>query len=170
MKELIIGGVRSGKSRLAEARARESGRNVVYVATARDESDEELRARILAHRQRRPAQWRLVEEPIALAAALRRHAAPGACVLVECLTLWLTNLLCADDPQLLAREREALIELLPQLEGRLILVGNETGMGIVPMGELSRRFVDEAGALHQRLAQICDRVTLVAAGLPLPLK
>ena len=105
-----------------------------------------------------------------LADALRTQAADDRCLLVDCLTLWLTNLLCHEDGARLAHERSALLTLLPNLPGRTILVSNETGMGIVPLGELSRRYCDEAGVLHQELAQISDRVTLVVAGLPHVLK
>jgi adenosylcobinamide kinase/adenosylcobinamide-phosphate guanylyltransferase len=170
VKELILGGVRSGKSRFAEAQARDSGLDVVYIATARDEGDAELRDRIRVHRERRPVAWHLIEEPLALAAVLREHASPQRCVLVECLTLWLTNLLCAADTALLAREREALLDALPHLPGRIIFVANETGLGVVPLGALTRRFVDEAGTLHQRLARECDRVIFTVAGLPQILK
>lgn len=169
MKTLILGGVRSGKSRLAEQLARESGLPVIYLATAQP-GDPEMAARIAHHRQRRPGHWRLVEEPFHLAEALRDHARDGHCVLVECLTLWLTNLLLDPDPGRYRRQREALLTALPTLPGRIILVGNETNMGVIPMGELSRRFCDESGWLHQELAQICERVLLTVAGLPLTLK
>lgn len=169
MKELILGGVRSGKSRLAEQHARAAGGEVCYIATATAE-DAEMRQRIARHRQRRPSAWRLIEEPLRLAAVLRQQAAADRCLLVDCLSLWLTNLLLAGDADLLAREREALLETLPDLPGRIILVSNETGMGIVPVAELARRFCDEAGLLHQALAGICDRVILTVAGLPHVLK
>ena len=122
------------------------------------------------HRQRRPAGWTVIEEPLLLGACLRAHAAPEACVLVDCLTLWLTNLLLAPDDAALAREPCALIETLPALPGDIILVSNETGLGIVPLGELTRRYCDEAGRLHQDVAARCDRVILMVAGLPLFLK
>lgn len=169
MKELILGGVRSGKSRLAELHAHGSGLPVCYVATATAQ-DEEMRARIAHHQAQRPDHWQLVEEPFALAAVLQRHAAADRCVLVDCLTLWLTNLLCLDDEARLRREIDALIEALPGLPGTLILVSNETGMGVVPLGELTRRYCDEAGWLHQAVAARCDKVTLTVAGLPLVLK
>jgi len=169
MLELILGGARSGKSRLAERLARESGLAVCYVATSQA-LDDEMAARIAQHRARRPAEWALVEEPLALARVLREQAAPGRCLLVDCLTLWLTNLLLADDPQRLAQEREALLECLAELPGRIILVSNETGLGVVPLGELSRRYVDEAGWLHQALAERCRRVLFCVAGLPMTLK
>lgn len=169
MKQLILGGVRSGKSRLAEEHALASGLAVTLIATATAD-DEEMRSRILHHQQRRPAAWVLVEEPLALAAVLRAHAAPERCLLVDCLTLWLTNLLCGADPQRLESERDALLDVLPELPGQIILVGNETSMGIVPHGELTRRFCDESGRLHQELARRCDRVVLTVAGLPHILK
>ena len=168
MKELILGGARSGKSALAERLARESGLAVTYVATA-TAGDGEMAARIAHHRERRPAEWGLVEEPLALAAALRRHAGAERLLLVDCLTLWLSNLLAEDD-SLFQDERTALLEALPTLPGRTILVSNEVGLGIVPLGELTRRYCDEAGRLHQDLARLCDRVTFVAAGLPLIMK
>lgn len=167
MRELILGGARSGKSALAERLAGESGLAVAYIATA-TAGDEEMAGRIAHHRARRPAGWELIEEPQRLAAALQDAAAPGRCLLVDCLTLWLNNVIA--DEALFLRERAALLEILPALPGRVILVSNEVGMGIVPLGELTRRYCDEAGRLHQDLAQICDRVTLVAAGLPLLLK
>ena len=147
MKELILGGVRSGKSRLAEQHARESGLPVTYIATATVQ-DDEMRARVAHHQAQRPDHWAIVEEPLALAAALQRHAAANHCVLVDCLTLWLTNLLCAEDEARLHREIAALLDVLPGLPGHIILVSNETGMGIVPLGELTRRYCDEAGRLH----------------------
>jgi adenosylcobinamide kinase/adenosylcobinamide-phosphate guanylyltransferase len=169
MRTLIIGGARSGKSRLAEKLAMESGLAVTYFATAQAR-DAEMAARIAHHAARRPAHWRTVEEPLALGDALRTHAAADRCLLVDCLTLWLTNLLLDADPGRYAQERAALLAALPALPGRIILVGNETGMGIVPMGELSRRFSDEAGWLHQEVASLCDAVLLTVAGLPLTLK
>jgi adenosylcobinamide kinase / adenosylcobinamide-phosphate guanylyltransferase len=169
MKELILGGMRSGKSSLAERLARQSGMPVTYIATATVE-DQEMQDRVDHHRAQRPAHWDLVEEPLALADTLRSHASAERCLLVDCLTLWLTNLLLNEDPGRLADEREALLDLIPQLPGHLIMVANETGMGVVPLGELSRRFCDEAGRLHQALAQRCDRVILTVAGLPHVLK
>ncbi len=169
MRTLILGGARSGKSRLAERMAHESGRPVTYVATAQAH-DTEMAARIAEHRARRPTHWTSVEEPLSLADALRKHAAPDRCLLVDCLTLWLTNLLLHPDAARFARERAELPAALPELPGKIILVSNETGMGIVPLGELTRRYSDEAGWLHQELAMQCDEVLLTIAGLPLTLK
>ncbi len=169
MKELILGGARSGKSRLAEERARASGLQLVYIATGQA-GDEEMMERIAHHRRRRGDEWLLVEEPFALAKALEAQATPQTCVLVDCLTLWLSNCLLTEQTDDWEQQRSLLLEVLPQLPGRIILVSNEVGMGVVPMGEISRRFVDESGWLHQRLAEICDRVTLAVAGLPHTLK
>ncbi len=169
MKELILGGARSGKSSLAEQLAAEGGQPVLYIATA-SAGDEEMAERIRHHRKRRPAEWSLVEEPLYLAKALQQHAKDDGVVLVDCLTLWLTNLLLHQDKTLLAHERDALLEIIPQLPGRVIMVGNEVGMGIVPMGEISRQFQDESGWLHQAVAALCDRVILTVAGLPHVLK
>lgn len=168
MIDLILGGARSGKSRLAEQLARASQREVVYIATA-ESRDGEMHSRIAHHRERRPAEWLTVEEPLHLAAAIRQHARHDNLILVDCLTLWLTNLLCHADPTLFEREKAALMDAL-QTRPNVILVSNETGLGVVPLGELTRRFVDEAGWLHQELASIADRVTLVVAGLPHILK
>ena len=169
MKTLILGGVRSGKSRLAERLARESGRPVTYIATA-TAGDAEMTERIAAHRARRPANWAVIETPLALAAALQAHARADGCLIIDCLTLWLTNLLLVDDAAALGRERQALLDALGDLPGDILLVGNETGMGIVPLGELTRRYCDAAGWLHQDIAARCDRVLLTVAGLPLALK
>lgn len=170
MLQLILGGARSGKSRLAERLATESGLQVTYIATSQP-IDEELNERVALHRQRRPEHWGLIEEPLQLARILRDNAKVGRCLLVDCLTLWLTNLLMLeDDPQRLALERDALLACLADLPGEIIFVSNETGMGIVPLGELTRRYVDEAGWLHQALAERCERVVLSVAGLPLTLK
>ncbi len=169
MPELILGGARSGKSRLAERLAGESGLRVTYVATSQP-LDGEMSARVAHHRARRPAHWGLVEEPLELARVLRESAAPDACLLVDCLTLWLTNLLMLDDPARLDAEREALLACLGELPGRLLLVSNETGLGVVPLGELTRRYVDEAGWLHQAIAERCERVVFTVAGLPMILK
>ncbi|HEX5352764.1 MAG TPA: bifunctional adenosylcobinamide kinase/adenosylcobinamide-phosphate guanylyltransferase [Rhodanobacteraceae bacterium] len=168
MKTLILGGARSGKSALAEKLARGGGREVVYIATA-EACDEEMRARIAHHRARRPAGWSCVEEPLALAATLAAHARAERVLLVDCLTLWLSNLLHAGDARF-ESEREALLDALPTLPGEILLVANEVGLGVVPMGELSRHFVDEAGRLNQSIAAVAERVLLVAAGLPLALK
>lgn len=169
MRPLILGGARSGKSALAERLAGGSGLDVVYIATAQA-GDDEMAARIARHRSDRPPHWRTVEAPLALADALHAHTGKDVCVVVDCLTLWLSNLLCAEDAALCQRERDALLDAWPRLPGRVLLVSNETGLGVVPTGALARRFVDEAGRLHQQLAASCEQVLFVVAGLPMALK
>src|SRR5690606_37981829 len=133
MRELILGGARSGKRRLAEQQALASGLEVVYIATSQA-LDGEMSARIAHHQERRPPTWGLIEEPLALARVLRDQAAPERCLLVDCRTLRLTNLLMLDDPASWAEERQQLLDGLGQLPRRIILVSNETGMGVVPLG------------------------------------
>ena len=169
MLQLILGGARSGKSRLAEQLASDTQLAVTYIATSQP-LDGEMNERVAHHRARRPAHWALIEEPLALAQVLREHASAERCLLVDCLTLWLTNLLMLEDTARLSAERDALLECLASLPGEIIFVSNETGMGVVPLGELTRRYVDEAGWLHQALAERCQRVVLTVAGLPLILK
>ncbi|MHC8371129.1 bifunctional adenosylcobinamide kinase/adenosylcobinamide-phosphate guanylyltransferase [Pseudomonas sp. MDT1-85] len=173
MLQLILGGARSGKSRLAEKLATDSQLPVIYIATYIATSqplDGEMNERVAHHRARRPAEWALIEEPLELARVLRENASADRCLLVDCLTLWLTNLLMLDNAERLSTEREALLDCLASLPGEIIFVSNETGMGVVPLGELTRRYVDEAGWLHQALAERCQRVVLTVAGLPLTLK
>jgi adenosylcobinamide kinase/adenosylcobinamide-phosphate guanylyltransferase len=169
MLQLILGGARSGKSRLAEKLAVDSALPVIYIATSQP-LDGEMSARVALHRERRPDDWGLIEEPVELARVLRENAAVGRCLLVDCLTLWLTNLLMLEDAERLVFERDELLQILASLPGEIIFVSNETGMGVVPLGELTRRYVDEAGWLHQALAEQCQRVVLTVAGLPLTLK
>ena len=128
MLQLILGGARSGKSRLAEKLASETGLPVTYIATSQPQ-DGEMNERVALHRQRRPEHWGLIEEPIELARVLRENAAAGQCLLVDCLTLWLTNLLMLEDPVRLALERDQLLETLAVLPGEIIFVSNETGLG-----------------------------------------
>lgn len=169
MIDLILGGARSGKSRLAERLARDSGLPVTYVATS-EPLDGEMAERVAQHRARRPSSWTLVEEPLQLARVLAEQVGAGRCVLVDCLTLWLTNLLLVEDGTRLAVERDALLAVLEDAPGRIILVSNETGLGVVPLGELTRRYVDEAGWLHQAVAERAERVIFTVAGLPMMLK
>jgi adenosylcobinamide kinase / adenosylcobinamide-phosphate guanylyltransferase len=164
---LVLGGARSGKSRYAERLVLGSGLAPVYVATA-EALDAEMAARIAEHRARRGAHWHTIEEPLDLAATLRRECAPQRAVLVDCLTLWLSNLLGAGQP--VRPEMEALLAALAALPGVLVLVSNEVGQGVVPTAALARAFIDHAGWLHQRIAEQADVVVLMAAGLPLHLK
>jgi adenosylcobinamide kinase/adenosylcobinamide-phosphate guanylyltransferase len=177
---LVLGGARSGKSAYAEKLAAQSGRTVVYIATARS-GDGEMAARIAQHRSDRPQHWCTVEEPLLLADAIRRHGADDTLILVDCLTLWLSNLMFSDGGDypdvgtiklapLFSEQRAALLDALQSARGDVVLVSNEVGMGIVPMGAVSRCFLDEAGRLNQAVAAVCDRAVFVAAGLPLALK
>jgi adenosylcobinamide kinase/adenosylcobinamide-phosphate guanylyltransferase len=162
---LVLGGARSGKSRFAEGLL--DGASRTYLATA-EPGDAEMAARIAAHRARRGDGWATVEEPLELVPALRRSATAGGGVLVDCLTLWLANLLAAGrDPGAAAG---ALVEALPDLPGEIVLVSNEVGLGIVPDNALARAFRDHAGGLHQAVAAVAQRVYWVAAGLPLLMK
>lgn len=178
--ELILGGARSGKSRCAEQRALDSGLAVTLIATAAP-GDVEMRARIDTHRARRPNGWRTVEVSHDLAAAVAREARDDACVIVDCLTLWLSNLLSAGNspgPDVGVIEAPAgfeaalagFLEILPSLPGKVILISNEIGFGVVPLGALTRFFADEMGRLNQNVASRVARVTLMVAGLALELK
>ena len=170
MKELILGGARSGKSHYAEVCAKESGLNVIYVATAQA-LDDEMQQRIQHHQQQRPNHWQLIEEPLDLVSVLKNNSNTNTCILVDCLTLWLSNLLFSDNHKSNIQENiDDLINTLPELSGKIIFVSNEVSMGIIPMGELYRQFVDEAGRLHQRLAAQCENVTLMVAGIPNQIK
>lgn len=170
MKELILGGARSGKSHYAETCATESGLDIIYVATAQA-LDDEMQQRIKHHQQQRPAHWQLIEEPLNLVSTLKDNANNNTCILVDCLTLWLSNQLCSEENKIQLQENiNNLINILPELPGRIIFVSNEVSMGIIPMGEINRQFVDEAGRLHQRLAAVCDKVTLMVAGIPSHIK
>ncbi len=171
--QLILGGARSGKSAYAEKLATESGLPVTYIATAQV-YDAEFGQRVSHHKVRRPAHWSTVEQPFNLADTLQAYAATGQCVIVDCLTLWLAQCICPDceRPQHISwqNEHRALLNILPSLPGMIILVSNEVGMGIVPLGEINRQFQDEQGRLNQSVAQIAGKVSFIAAGLPLMLK
>ncbi|HEY0292274.1 MAG TPA: bifunctional adenosylcobinamide kinase/adenosylcobinamide-phosphate guanylyltransferase [Hansschlegelia sp.] len=164
---LVLGGARSGKSRFAEGLVTASGLDRVYVATAQA-FDDEMRARIAAHRDSRGGAWRTVDAPRDLAAAIDAEATENHAVLVDCLTLWLSNALLADAD--IEHEAGLLLEALVGSRGPIVLVSNEVGSGIVPDNALARAFRDHQGRLNQRVAAIADRVTLVVAGLPLDLK
>lgn len=172
---LVLGGARSGKSSFAERCAKNiqdsSKQQVVYVATA-TAGDDEMVNRIAHHQQQRPVHWQTIEEPIYLAATLQRiHAQqPQAIILIECLTLWLSNCLLSADADCWMQQQQLLLEQLAIMSNPTVMVSNEVGWGIVPMGEISRRFVDEAGRLHQQIAALAGQVSLVVAGIPMSLK
>lgn len=164
---LVIGGARSGKSAFAERLCLASGLRPIYLATA-EARDAEMAARIAQHQARRAPPWRSVEASLDLTDALESYASAQAIVLVDCLTLWLSNVIEANR----APDAEAarLIATLPTLAGPVVFVSNEVGLGIVPDNPLARRFRDEAGRLNQRIAEVADRVLFITAGLPLALK
>ncbi|QPF36906.1 bifunctional adenosylcobinamide kinase/adenosylcobinamide-phosphate guanylyltransferase [Acinetobacter sp. TTH0-4] len=169
MIQLILGGARSGKSRFAEQAAKDSNLNVTYIATAQA-FDREMQARIDHHQAQRPKHWTVIEEPLYLAECLMRVNEPNQLILVDCLTLWMSNLLMHENAELQSQECLKLLEVLPTLQSELILVSNETGLGVIPMGEISRKFVDESGRLHQQLGQIAEKVVFCVAGFPMMLK
>ena len=177
--ELILGGQRSGKSRRAEALARQwldadTAHRAVLIATALP-WDEEMRERIRRHqidRAERVPGMATVEAPLALAEALQAHSAPQTLVVVDCLTLWLTNLLMpAEGPPVDTQAfTQGLLRAIEAAPGPVVLVGNEIGLGVIPMGRETRAFVDALGWLNQAVARVCERATFMAAGLPLTLK
>ncbi len=164
---LVLGGARSGKSRFAEELALGGGLAPVYVATATAE-DEEMRVRVALHRSRRDVSWRTVEAPLDLAGAIEAEAAPHVTLLIDCLTLWLSNVMLAGRD--VEAETEQLLAVLSKATGPTILVSNEVGLGVVPDNALARAFRDAQGRLNQSVAALADRVTFLAAGLPLDLK
>lgn len=179
-RTLILGGARSGKSAHAEALAAASGKEVIVIATAQA-GDDEMAARIAHHRQQRKQSWTTVEEPLALGAVIARWSAPQRVLLIDCLTLWLSNLLFSESknypeigqivpPPCFAQERENFLQALERAHGDVILVSNEVGLGVIPQGAVSRWFVDEAGRLNQAVAARCEHALWIAAGLPLVLK
>jgi adenosylcobinamide kinase/adenosylcobinamide-phosphate guanylyltransferase len=163
----VIGGARSGKSRYAQARAEAAGSDPVFIATA-EAFDDEMRERVARHQADRDARWTTVEAPLDLPGALDALNARDAVVLVDCLTLWVSNLLLADAD--LARAGRQLCDAIARFDGALILVANEVGLGIVPDNALARAFRDAAGQLNQSVAAVVQEVVLLTAGLPLTLK
>ena len=169
MMQLILGGARSGKSRLAEQIAKDSNLNVTYIATAQA-FDHEMQARIDHHQAQRPGHWTLIEEPLYLADCVMELDQLNQLILVDCLTLWMSNLLMHENAELQMQQCQKLLDIIPILQAEVILVSNETGLGIIPMGEISRKFVDESGRLHQQLGQISEKVIFCVAGFPMMLK
>ena len=164
---LVLGGARSGKSLFAERQIEASGLAACYIATA-EAHDAEMAERIRRHRKRRGDAWKTVEQPLHLAEALDNAISPGSAVLVDCLTMWLANVMASGrSPE---RDVDGLLHVLGKATGQIVLVSNEVGMGIVPENALARTFRDEAGIMHQRIAAMAGRVVFVTAGLPLVLK
>lgn len=170
---LILGGARSGKSAFAESLALSSNLPVTYIATAQV-YDQEFGKRIAHHQARRPAHWKTIEQPFNLAETLLTYTDNDTFVIVDCLTLWLAQCICPDceRPENLSweNERNRLLDVLPKLQGNVLLVSNEVGMGIVPLGEINRQFQDEQGRLNQAVAKLANQVSFIAAGLPIALK
>ena len=164
---LVIGGARSGKSAFAEDMAAKSGLAKVYIATGQA-FDREMSDRIDIHKARRGPDWENVEDPFDLAGVLKDAAGEGKAVLVDCLTLWITNLML--EQRDVDAEADALLDLLPSLEGQVIFVSSEVGLGIVPENYMARAFRDHSGKLHQQIGAMADEVYFVAAGLPLKMK
>lgn len=164
---LVLGGARSGKSRYAQSRAEALGNELVFIATAQA-FDDEMQDRITRHRDDRGSRWTTVEEPIDLAAAILAHSNPQTTVLVDCLTLWASNLMLADYNVLSAAGK--LADAVLSARGPLILVSNEVGMGIVPDNVMARQFRDYAGTINQGVAAAASEVVMMYAGLPLVLK
>lgn len=164
---LVLGGARSGKSAYALACVERERGGWIYLATA-EPGDKEMAARIAEHRARRGSRWTTLEEPLDLAGALARVAGPDRAILVDCLTLWLSNLMAAGRD--VEGESRRLAETLPSVRGRVVLVSNEVGLGIVPDNAEARTFRDHAGRLHQMVAARADQVVFVAAGLPVVVK
>jgi adenosylcobinamide kinase/adenosylcobinamide-phosphate guanylyltransferase len=179
-RTLVLGGARSGKSAYAERLAIDSGKEVLYLATA-TAGDGEMAARIAHHRAARPPEWTTVEEPLALGNQLLRWSSPERLILVDCLTLWLSNLLFSGGdsypdvgtitvPAQFDEQQDMLASALARCASDVVLVSNEVGLGLMPMGAISRRFMDEQGRLNQAMAALCDDAVFIAAGLPLYLK
>ncbi len=168
MIHLVIGGARSGKSGYAEQLAIDSLKEVIYIATA-TAGDGEMQDRIEHHQASRPKAWGLIEEPYHLTHTLQQLESDRV-ILIDCLTLWLSNWLCREDMPAWQKEKSAFLEVLKNTKQDVVIVSNEVGSGIIPMGELSRLFVDEAGWLNQSVAKVAENVTLVVAGCPVKLK
>ncbi len=174
MKTLVLGGVKSGKSRHAEKLAKASGKEITVIATA-IAGDEEMRERIARHQADRPAHWKVVEAPLTLTNALQsinaKAQVENSHIVIDCLTLWITQLLCSDysEPQM-QQEIDSFVMAVRHFKGELTIVSNETNMGVMPVDALSRRYGDTIGILHQQLARDVGTVVLMVAGLPVTVR
>jgi len=164
----VLGGARSGKSKFAEGLVLKSGLDPIYIATGRT-LDDEMTRRVESHQDRRGEVWETVEEPLAIVDALRQASFPGRMILIDCLTLWITNLMMAEANAI--HEAAGLVKFLDEEASvPIVIVSNETGMGVMPMNKMAREFNDIAGSVHQEIASVCDVAYLVTAGLPQRLK
>ena len=166
---LVTGGARSGKSKYAEQRAQELGGRRLYIATA-EANDDEMAQRITEHKKRRGNDWTTVEEPVELSSVLLAQRGRTDCALVDCLTIWLSNLLLHRDAEYAGQQVELLVQNLPRLDFHVVLVTNEVGWGIVPDNALARQFRDLAGRANQRIAESAHEVVLTVAGMPMIVK
>ncbi len=179
MIHLILGGARSGKSSYAESlailAAESSNKTISYLATAIAQ-DDEMKARIKRHQLDRPKDWKVIEEPLLLTEKLNQLNDNNQLIIIDCMTLWITNWLCLNEGDGVnnlsswEQEKSTFISQLKKSKATILIVSNETGSGIIPLGTLNRQFVDHAGWLNQEIAQVSQQVTLVVAGLPLELK
>ena len=166
---LVTGGARSGKSKYAEQRAQELGGRRLYIATA-EAKDDEMAQRITEHKKRRGNDWATIEEPVELSSVLLAQRGRTDCALVDCLTIWLSNLLLHRDAEYAGEQVEQLVENLPRLDFHVVFVTNEIGWGIVPDNALARQFRDLAGRANQRIAESAHEVVLTVAGVPMVVK
>ncbi len=173
MIHLILGGARSGKSSYAESEALSSGKAPIYIATATAD-DKEMKSRIQRHQEHRRSDWHLIEEPLILSHLIENYGDKEQIILIDCMTLWVSNWLCKKEQQVdgieWSVEKERFLLALKNSQKDIIVVSNEVGSGIMPLGELTRDFVDRAGWLNQAIARVADKVTLVVAGIPTPIK
>lgn len=177
MLHFVIGGARSGKSRYAESLAQQQedlGKKVFYIATTNSrrkdsngQIDKEMLQRIEIHQSERPSRWETIETPVFLVQTLKQLDAENHCILVDCLTLWTLNLM---EDNTLLEQKKALLELLPELSAKVVIVSNEVGMGIVPLGAFTRQYVDELGWLHQAVAECSNATTFMVSGIPMSIK
>jgi adenosylcobinamide kinase/adenosylcobinamide-phosphate guanylyltransferase len=168
-RTLILGGIKSGKSRYAENVATQWNGKINLIATAKAD-DGEMSARIERHKSERDKKFHLIEEPVYLGKAIAQHGVSD-CIVVDCLTLWITNLLLLSDGKTTMEiERTNFINSIKESKSRILIVSNESNMGIIPLGELTRRYCDEIGLIHQELGTLCDEVFLMVAGIPLQAK
>ncbi len=168
---LVLGGCRSGKSRYAEEWLNSRFQRKLFIATLATSNDQEMKTRVALHRQRRDASWQTVEEPLRLAAIIRGKQSEVDAILIDCLSMWISNCLFAEmSDTAIEEEVQQLALAVQKLTVPVVMVANEVGLGLVPDNPLGRRFRDLAGLTNQQLAAACTKVIFVAAGLPLPLK